>query len=41
LIAAWEDDLRFARRIDLEEWRRRDWWHRLKDRLAYSINEQL
>lgn len=41
LIAAWEDDLRFAKRIDLEEWRRRDWWHRLKDRLAYSINEQL
>ena len=41
LIAAFEGDLRFAKRIDLEEWRRRDWWHRLKDRLAYSLNEQL
>ena len=41
LIAAWENDLRFAKRIDLEEWRRRGWWHRLKDRLSYTINEQL
>jgi cardiolipin synthase len=41
LVDAWENDLRSAQRIDLEQWRRRGWWHRLKDRLAYSINEQL
>jgi cardiolipin synthase len=41
LAEAFERDLRHARRIDLDEWRRRTWRHRLKDRLAYSINEQL
>jgi cardiolipin synthase len=41
LAAAWEEDLRFARRIDLATWKSRGWWHRLKDRLAYTINEQL
>jgi cardiolipin synthase len=41
LVDAWENDLRSARRIDLEQWRRRGWWHRVKDRLAYALNEQL
>jgi cardiolipin synthase len=41
LAQAWEDDVRFARRLDPAEWKRRGWWHRLKDRLAYLLNEQL
>ena len=41
LTAAWENDAKAARRIDLAQWRQRSWWHRLKDRLAYTINEQL
>jgi len=41
LSDAWEADSRFARRIDPAAWKRRGWWHRLKDRLAYTLNEQL
>ena len=41
LADAWDADLRFAHRIDPAAWQRRGWWHRLKDRLAYTINEQL
>jgi cardiolipin synthase len=41
LQAAWRADLVHARPIDLETWRRRGPWHRLVDRLSYSINEQL
>ncbi len=37
----WEQDMRFARRITMDEWKERGWWHRLKDQLAYLVNEQL
>jgi cardiolipin synthase A/B len=38
---AWNEDLRFARKIELAEWNRRGLWHRLKDRMAYLVKEQL
>lgn len=38
---AWERDMRFARKIEMEEWSERGWWHRIKDHLAYLVNEQL
>ncbi|HUF10061.1 MAG TPA: phospholipase D-like domain-containing protein, partial [Rhodothermales bacterium] len=41
LEQTWDDDMRSARRIDLDEWRERGWWHRVKDHLAYLLNEQL
>lgn len=41
LEGAWEQDLKFARKIELEEWIARGWWHNLKDRMAYIVNEQL
>jgi cardiolipin synthase len=41
LQSAWREDLRSAKRIELEVWRQRSAWHRLVDRVAYSINEQL
>jgi cardiolipin synthase A/B len=41
LKEAWADDLRFARKVELAEWNRRSLWHRLKDRMAYLIKEQL
>lgn len=37
----WELDMRFARRIEMDEWKERGWWHRTKDQLAYLLNEQL
>ncbi|MDX1583499.1 MAG: phospholipase D-like domain-containing protein [Thermoanaerobaculia bacterium] len=41
LLRAWDRDVRFARRIDLEEWRERGWLHKIQDELAYLLNEQL
>src|SRR5262249_21660130 len=41
LVAAWQDDLRYAKRIDPVAWHHRAWWHKLQDWLAYSLNEQL
>lgn len=41
LEGAWEQDMRFARKIEPSEWRERGWWHRFKDQLAYVVNEQL
>lgn len=38
---AWEQDMRFARKIEMNEWKERGWWHRIKDQLAYLMNEQL
>ena len=33
-------DLRHAERIDLEQWRRRGWWARAKERTAVLFAEQ-
>lgn len=41
LEAAWEQDLRHARKVDRATWMRRGPWHRLVDRLSYALNEQL
>jgi cardiolipin synthase A/B len=41
LLRAFEADLRFARRIELQEWRNRGILHKIQDRLAYLLNEQL
>jgi cardiolipin synthase A/B len=41
LLEAYAVDLRYARRIDLQEWRSRGILHRIQDRLAYLLNEQL
>ena len=30
-----------AEEIELEEWAKRGFWHKLKDHAAYSINELL
>jgi len=30
-----------AEEIELEKWKRRGLWHKLKDHAAYSINEML
>lgn len=41
LLAAFDEDLRYARRIDGEEWASRPWWHKLTDAVASLGRSQL
>lgn len=41
LEAAFARDLRFCKRLDAAAWSRRSLWHKLVDRISYSLNEQL
>lgn len=41
LRAAFHDDLRFARRMQLNEWKQRPVWHKLTDGIAYLGRSQL
>ena len=41
LRAAWEDDIRFAEEVRLEEWRRRPLWHKLIDGGAFLLRREL
>ena len=41
LIAAFEADARKSKRIDAKTWEQRSAWHKLKDKLSYTINEEL
>jgi cardiolipin synthase len=41
LEAAWDEDIRHARKLELAEWRERSLWHRFVDWASYTVNEQL
>jgi cardiolipin synthase len=41
LKAAFENDLKRSRELTLEEWRRRPWYSRLFDWIAYQVHDQL
>ena len=41
LDAIFEKYVQRAHEVDLERWRRRGWWHRLKDHTFYLLNELL
>src|SRR5690606_3387500 len=41
LIAAFRDDLRRCEKIELEKWRKRPWYYRAFDELAYLLRDQL
>lgn len=41
LRAAFTEDLKSSTEVTLAEWQKRSAWHRLVDRVSYSINEQL
>ena len=41
LIAAFEADVKKSKRIDAKTWQQRSAWHKLKDKLSYTINEEL
>jgi cardiolipin synthase len=35
------DEIRHSRRITMADWRRRSWWQRWRDRLAWSLRRWL
>jgi cardiolipin synthase A/B len=41
LKAAFENDLRRSRELTLERWRRRPWYSRAFDWIAYQVHDQL
>jgi cardiolipin synthase len=41
LRAAFFDDMKFAEEIELDEWRRRSWAHKVVDELAFSVRREL
>jgi len=41
LVAAFEADVKKSKRLDAATWKQRSAWHKLKDKLSYTINEEL
>ncbi len=41
LKAAFENDLKRSKELTLEQWRRRPWYSRLFDWIAYQVHDQL
>ena len=41
LIAAFDDDMRRSDKIDLDKWRKRLWFYRVFDEVAYLLRDQL
>lgn len=41
MIAAFRDDLRRCEKIELSNWRKRPWYYRIFDELAYLLRDQL
>jgi len=39
--SAFEVDVKKSKRIDAGSWKQRSAWHKLKDKLSYTINEEL